>query len=284
MPKRNFHCSPSPHLWLWNAGLQDHLQIRTYVRRNPSAHPPIFTNTCSPGASHPRSRAERAVRSLWPVRSCCSRTTTTSTGRSTRTNPARADRRSTGSPIGQRVSGHACTILIARLSAVDRHGYAPENRRRRHKRACALSSTPRQRQPGTRCQQERAAHRRPVSKNRRRPTLPGPCEPSTIGAEGLNCSVRNGKRCFPLAIATGKRRETEEPSSVLQNCTAPQRVSLRSLHWERIKKIRQALDQLVPVSCGRYRPSRSGLSTWWSTRGLTPSRGWESSSRGRLPA
>src|SRR5207245_4576435 len=48
------------------------------------------------------------------------------------------------------------------------------------------------------------------------------------------------------------------------------------------KKIRQALDPLVPVSCRRYRPSRSGLSTWWSTRGLTPSRGWESSSRGRL--
>jgi hypothetical protein len=41
--------------------------------------------------------------------------------------------------------------------------------------------------------------------NRRRPTLPGPCGPSTIGAEGLNCSVRNGKRCFPLAKATGKR-------------------------------------------------------------------------------
>src|SRR3954449_13456570 len=40
--------------------------------------------------------------------------------------------------------------------------------------------------------------------NRRRPTLPGPCEPSTIGAVGLNCSVRNGKRCFPHAIATGK--------------------------------------------------------------------------------
>lgn len=40
-------------------------------------------------------------------------------------------------------------------------------------------------------------------KNRRRPTLPGPCGPSTIGAERLNGSVRNGKRCFPLAIATG---------------------------------------------------------------------------------
>jgi 8-oxo-dGTP diphosphatase len=42
-----------------------------------------------------------------------------------------------------------------------------------------------------------------VEKNRRRPTLPGPCGPSTIGAEGLNGSVRKGKRCFPLAIATG---------------------------------------------------------------------------------
>ena len=40
------------------------------------------------------------------------------------------------------------------------------------------------------------------SKKRRRPTLPGRCRPSTIGAEGLNCSVRNGKRCFPLAITT----------------------------------------------------------------------------------
>ena len=35
---------------------------------------------------------------------------------------------------------------------------------------------------------------------RRRPTLPGGCPPSTIGAGGLNCSVRNGKRCTPAAI------------------------------------------------------------------------------------
>src|SRR5262249_36055031 len=46
-----------------------------------------------------------------------------------------------------------------------------------------------------------------TEKNRRRPTLPGPLEPSTIGAEGLNFSVRNGKRCFPLAKATGKGRD-----------------------------------------------------------------------------
>ena len=110
---------------------------------------------------------------------------------------------------------------------------------------------------------------RPVSEiNRRRPTLPGPCGPSTIGAEGLNCSVRNGKRCFPLAKATGKGERPALP--VLQNCTAPRKRASQ--------KIRQALDPLVPVSYGRYRPSRSGLSTWWSTRGLTPSRGWENSS------
>jgi hypothetical protein len=38
---------------------------------------------------------------------------------------------------------------------------------------------------------------------RRRPTLPGGCPPSTIGAGGLNCSVRNGKRCFPAAMTAG---------------------------------------------------------------------------------
>ena len=63
----------------------------------------------------------------------------------------------------------------------------------------------------------------------------------------------------------------------------PQSFKTAQRHNE-YQKIRQALDPLVPVSFRRYRPSRSGLSTWWSTRGLTPSRGWESSSRGRLPA
>ena len=37
-------------------------------------------------------------------------------------------------------------------------------------------------------------------RNRRRPTLPGGCPPSTIGPGGLNCSVRNGKRCFPAGM------------------------------------------------------------------------------------
>ena len=42
----------------------------------------------------------------------------------------------------------------------------------------------------------------PFEKNRRRPTLPGGCPPSTIGAGGLNFSVRNGKRCTPAAMTT----------------------------------------------------------------------------------
>src|SRR5687767_746224 len=63
--------------------------------------------------------------------------------------------------------------------------------------------------------------------NRRRPTLPGPCEPSTIGAEGLNFSVRNGKRCFPLAIATGTGESTPAPRSL--------KTTQRShLHMERL--------------------------------------------------
>src|SRR2546423_2763632 len=53
---------------------------------------------------------------------------------------------------------------------------------------------------------------------RRRPTLPGPFGPSTIGAERLNFSVRNGKRCFPLAIATERLRDRPLPGP--QNRTA----------------------------------------------------------------
>src|SRR5690242_20052599 len=56
--------------------------------------------------------------------------------------------------------------------------------------------------------------------NRRRPTLPGPCGPSTIGAERLNFSVRNGKRCFPLAKATGNSRESRRPLKTAQLTTS----------------------------------------------------------------
>src|SRR5687767_4285361 len=39
-------------------------------------------------------------------------------------------------------------------------------------------------------------------RTRRRPTLPGPLDPSTIGAGGLNFRVRNGNGWDPSAMAT----------------------------------------------------------------------------------
>src|ERR1700733_9352 len=44
-----------------------------------------------------------------------------------------------------------------------------------------------------------------LEKSRRRPTLPGGYPPSTIGAGGLNCRVRNGYGCLSAAMATGNR-------------------------------------------------------------------------------
>jgi hypothetical protein len=43
-------------------------------------------------------------------------------------------------------------------------------------------------------------------KSRQRPTLPHGCPCSTIGAERLNCRVRNGNGCGPLAMVTGKNK------------------------------------------------------------------------------
>src|SRR4051812_24502369 len=80
----------------------------------------------------------------------------------------------------------------------------------------------------------------PLNLIRRRPTLPGPFGPSTIGAEGLNFSVRNGKRCFPLAIATETGDGTGGVPPDPQNCTVAS-----TPRWKKI--IRQALGPLVPV-------------------------------------
>ena len=43
-----------------------------------------------------------------------------------------------------------------------------------------------------------------VKGSRRRPTFPHSCPCSIIGAEGLNCRVRNGNGCLPLAKVTVK--------------------------------------------------------------------------------
>ena len=63
---------------------------------------------------------------------------------------------------------------------------------------------------GRRCSDDRGnAKERPPRRGRssreirRRPTLPGGLPPSTIGAGGLNCRVRDGNGCDPAAMATG---------------------------------------------------------------------------------
>jgi hypothetical protein len=50
--------------------------------------------------------------------------------------------------------------------------------------------------------------------NRRLPTLPGGCPPSTIGASRLNFSVRNGKRCFPAAMTAEVVRALRVPRTL----------------------------------------------------------------------
>src|SRR5687768_6726618 len=58
----------------------------------------------------------------------------------------------------------------------------------------------------------RIAGFRSADKAGRRPTLPGACAPSTIGAGGLNFSVRNGKRCIPAAMTA---QIVEAPAAVV---------------------------------------------------------------------
>ena len=54
----------------------------------------------------------------------------------------------------------------------------------------------------------------------RRPTLPGPCGPSTIGAGRLNGRVRDGYAWFPSAIAT-KRYACSRRGLHLENWIEP---------------------------------------------------------------
>ncbi len=55
-------------------------------------------------------------------------------------------------------------------------------------------------------------------KSRQRPTLPPRYQGSTIGAGGLNFCVRNGNRCGPSAITTGKTNDRLNAVSRLESC------------------------------------------------------------------
>ena len=82
---------------------------------------------------------------------------------------------------------------------------------------------------------------------RRGPTFPGRLQPGMLGTRELNFCVRDGNRCGPSALITGK--------SILNTAQR--------------SKLGQALDLLVPVSSTPYGAYTSGLSTSSSTRGLT---------------
>ena len=77
---------------------------------------------------------------------------------------------------------------------------------------------------------------------RRRPTLPGRVQPSTIGAEGLNFCVRYGNRWDPFAIATG-------------NCC---------VLW----RLRSAVSPLILLAQGNVLSSRSLPLLWGPFRSL----------------
>ena len=118
-------------------------------------------------------------------------------------------------------------------------------------------------------------------KIRQRLTLPGPCGPSTISAERLNCRVRDGNGWDPLAIVTGKlklfdsfgvSRESRVASheyislftrdSRLVTRVCPLKTLQRFVFVRFTTTSGQVLDLLVPVSsihCCTYTP---GLSTW----------------------
>ena len=86
--------------------------------------------------------------------------------------------------------------------------------------------------------------RRFVKKSRRRPTLPGGLPPSTIGAGGLNCRVRDGNGCVPAAMVTGNLVVNVAPPWPEARGGCPTRTSERA---RTLSKVNQALGRLVPV-------------------------------------
>ena len=87
-------------------------------------------------------------------------------------------------------------------------------------------------------------------KSRRRPTLPGGLPPSTIGAGGLNCRVRNGNGCFPAAMATGNRALGGLTDPFIRSGATPVAALPQPLSVPKRARARvglQALGRLVPV-------------------------------------
>jgi hypothetical protein len=94
---------------------------------------------------------------------------------------------------------------------------------------------------GVGLQQQPIPEARNARKNGRRPTLPRSLPRSTIGAGGLNFSVRNGKRCIPAAIVTlAKKRQVfcckgclpfeNRTARTVKSTSSPRLISTTRLH------------------------------------------------------
>ena len=129
---------------------------------------------------------------------------------------------------------------------------------------------------------------------RRRPTLPGRFQPSTISVLRLNFCVRDGNRWIPQAIVTGNIGFSRSPFRTLKTAQvrfrfsppdhgflpllastflAPPSVSFSSASGFassfKSSSLDQALDRLVSPSSIHYCTSTDDLSTLSSSRGLT---------------
>ncbi len=109
-----------------------------------------------------------------------------------------------------------------------------------------------------------------------RPTLPGDCSPSTIGAGGLNCRVRDGAGCTPAAYAT-KTTSCALRFAALKSLAWNNHIRKQALHNTRTASsprygfthIWKSPRPLVWVSYTRCRVYTAHLSSVSSSRGLT---------------
>ena len=132
-----------------------------------------------------------------------------------------------------------------------------------------------------------------LSEIRRRPTLPGRFQPSTISVLRLNFCVRDGNRWIPQAIVTGNMGLSRSPFRTLKTAQVRFRFSppdhgalplLASTFFLKSSSSDQALDLLVSSSSIHYCTSTDDLSTLSSSRGLTCLKQWQFYSLGGLHA
>ena len=113
---------------------------------------------------------------------------------------------------------------------------------------------------------------------RRRPTLPGRFQPSTISVLRLNFCVRDGNRWIPQAIVTGNMGFSRSPFRTLKTAQVRFHFALSDhdaapllalTFFLKSSSLDQALDRLVSPSSIHCCTSTDDLSTLSSSRGLT---------------